>query len=194
MGDLITKLAAVARDPARATDQGDAHRIRLVDGSPVIYVANPPLTMDAFLSHQSALGFELPPAFQRLYCAVGDGGFGPGYGLGRLSEVVASADELALYDRPLAARSLYPRLVRISDWGCGISSVVDCAEPRASVFRLDPNVDDPVYWGTGVRWVARYLYPEAESLESWLERWLVGEELFYTAMGFTGSDDPRLQL
>ncbi len=191
---LIERLKALAGDPERATDQGHDVNVTDVHGNPMRYVARPVLPVEAFDAAERAFGRPLPTLLRRLYTEVGDGGFGPGYGLHPLDVVMKSADWLAAdYTRPLAPAAGRPVLLELNDWGCAIRSVSDVAHPAAPVYRLDPNVDDPAYWDTGVRWLDTHLYPEAASLESWFERWLAGEALFYAALGFTGPDDPRLE-
>jgi hypothetical protein len=80
---------------------------------------------------------------RRLYLEVGNGGFGPGYGLLKLS-----------YDNEFTGLSMYRRarenasakwssfplsLLPVCTWGCGIYSFIDCSSPEGPMWGWDPN-------------------------------------------------------
>jgi hypothetical protein len=58
------------------------HPARVTDGADVIEptIAAPPRDSEVDAA-EAALGFRIPPLLRRLYLEVGNGGFGPGYGL-----------------------------------------------------------------------------------------------------------------
>src|SRR5437588_8306477 len=66
---LMHRLKERIKDPQLATDLAVAPRIY------------PPATPVMVGSAEQALGFALPPVLRRIYLEVGNGGFGPGYGL-----------------------------------------------------------------------------------------------------------------
>ena len=138
----------------------------------------PPVTEGELAAAQDTLGFRLHPLLARLYREVADGGFGPEYGLFRLS---ASDDgRLSETAGPLAAaywdrRAPTPRepgwcwpegVVPIMTWGCGMLACVDCRSPQGTVLLFEPNAvqDD---------WADAW-FIDSDDLASWLETTLDG--------------------
>src|SRR5690242_12415879 len=94
---LIDRIRERISDRLRATDGAD-----LVP--PKVF---PPATPAAVEAAEQALGFALPPLLRQLYLEVGNGGFGPGYGLSGVPE--GAVDDTGyhivdLYQGFLAAR------------------------------------------------------------------------------------------
>jgi hypothetical protein len=61
----------------------------------------PPATVAEVDAAEVALGFAIPPLLRRLYTEVGNGGFGPNYGLEgvpTIPPVPGTADIVALYE------------------------------------------------------------------------------------------------
>lgn len=117
-----------------------------------------PTTREAVEMAQRDFGYPLPSLLRRLYLEVGNGGFGPGYGI--LS--------LPIGEEHKAWRSLPPSLFPVCDWDCGISSFVDCADAEARMWGWDPNPaphDD----------LDKALFREDVTLCQWLARWVSGE-------------------
>jgi hypothetical protein len=119
------------------------------------------------------LGFPLPDLLRELYAFVGDGGFGPGYGLLGLTKPFPgdSQDEtvVGLYeifrggDPENPSWSWRDRLLPIVDWGCAIRSCVDCSTTALQIFR------DESYCSC---------VPESPSFEQWLNDWMAGRDLW----------------
>jgi hypothetical protein len=127
----------------------------------------PPVSAAKVAEAEERLGFELPPLVRDLYTQVADGGYGPGYGLVSLAEMVQRGQEFE------EQRALFPwpaKAVHLCWWGCDYLSVLDCSGLTGPVLRYVP--DDCT---------AEPLVPEAESLEKWLEAWLRGERLWNRA-------------
>jgi hypothetical protein len=76
---FLERIVERAHDPARATDCW--HGWRDERGNEIQVVAEVPVTREAIYDAEQALGFALPELLRRLYEEVGNGGFGPGYGL-----------------------------------------------------------------------------------------------------------------
>lgn len=121
---------------------------------------------------EAALGFRLPPLLARLYARIGDGGFGPEYGLLPLLDSTP-ADEPAAVAQYLANLESgrkdpewpWPEgVLPISHWGCAMYACVDCLDPRAPVLLFEPNADD----------AAHAWYMDAPSLQAWLHAWIEG--------------------
>jgi hypothetical protein len=125
---------------------------------------HPPVSPAELAAAEGQLGFELPPLVRGLYTQVADGGYGPGYGLDRLAELVERGRAFA----DAGTASPWPaRFVHLCWWGCDYFSGLDCSSPAGPVLRYVP--DD---------WTEEVLVAEAESLEEWLEAWLDGERLW----------------
>jgi len=147
--------------------------------------ANPPVTATELAQAEALLGFPLPPLLKSIYLEVGNGGFGPGYGLFRLhnEEDPGALRTDSLITTYLALRSLTPeqftrywvngededksrprvlpeKVVMICEWGCNIYSYLDCSTFGCPVLRLDHNTS------------MRKLTPESPSFSQWLDDWL----------------------
>jgi SMI1 / KNR4 family (SUKH-1) len=152
------------------------------------HTAFPPVTEEHLAHTEAQLGFELPSFLRRLYLEVGNGGFGPGYGLfplndHRSGETIHSDSLLGAY---LGMRSmsqkdidehyadeeekpaLWPeRALMLCDWGCNIYSCLNCSSPELPILRMDININFMVEWAI-----------EAPSLQQWLKAWVDGKPLF----------------
>jgi hypothetical protein len=114
---------------------------------------------------EALAGVPLPPLLRRLYLEVGNGGFGPGYGvLGLRGGHTVHNGEIALnslkrsYEWP-ADGPAAPML--LCDWGCAITSTVDLADGQ--MWGSDPNPapqDVPCS------------FPQHLSLTEWFARWV----------------------
>lgn len=153
-----------------------------------------PATQEQVVKAERLLGFELPELLRQLYLQVGNGGFGPGYGLISLPGG-ATDDGDSLIDRYHRCRTVpdddepeWPKgLLMVCHWGCAIYSSVDCARPEAPIIRHDPNVayseiddllDENQRWPEFGRLFGASWF-EAPSLEVWLEAWLEEKPLFF---------------
>ena len=121
---------------------------------------------------EAALGFRLPPLLAELYVRIGDGGFGPEYGLLPLLDS-SPAGEPAAVPQYLANRDSgrkdpdwpWPEgVLPISHWGCAMYACVDCRSPEATVLLFEPNPGDPDH-----AW-----FVDASSLTDWLRAWVDG--------------------
>ncbi|MGW2332577.1 SMI1/KNR4 family protein [Streptomyces sp. NPDC001685] len=121
---------------------------------------------------EAALGFSLPPLLADLYLRIGDGGFGPEYGLLPLLDNPPAGEPAAvpqyLANREAARRNPdwpWPEgVLPISHWGCAMYACVDCRSPEAPVLLFEPNADA----------AAHAWYVDAPSLADWLRAWLDG--------------------
>ncbi|MDW4909455.1 SMI1/KNR4 family protein [Streptomyces sp. ADMS] len=135
---------------------------------------------------EAALGFPLPPLLAALYLRIGDGGFGPAYGLLPLLDS-PPADEPPVVTQYLANREEGRRdpewpwpegVLPISHWGCGMYAGVDCHTAEATVLLFEPNAD-----AAEQAW-----YTDAPGLAEWLRTWLDG-----TGWYEESNDDTDLQ-
>ena len=141
--------------------------------------ASPKLIAPAQIAAAEArLKITLPALLGQLYLEVGSG-FGPG--------------DAGLL--PLPSALLPGRLLPLCDWGGGIQSALDCADPDARVVRIDPNMpkaDAPMRVPAALHFdraaqVKEACWIESPSLAQWLTSWLDGEPLFYAA--YRGADN-----
>lgn len=129
----------------------------------------PPLTpapLDAVVEAESAAGVPLPPLLRRLYLEIGNGGFGPGYGLLGLRGGHTAAGAIAITALESDVRRGWdgPAIpLLLCDWGCGITSLIDLTDGQ--IWGRDPN---PAPEG-----VTR-CFPQPMTITDWFGRWLEG--------------------
>lgn len=128
-----------------------------------------PASEEAVEEAERALGLLFPPLLRRLYLEVGNGGFGPGYGLLELS-YNSKYTGLSMYrqareDASDGWSSFPPSLFPVCTWGCGIYSFTDCSSPAGMMWGYDPNPGP---------WDVEALYPQPLSLAAWLDQWAEG--------------------
>jgi hypothetical protein len=143
----------------------EARAARLVEKLPPPIPASP----QAVNMAERALGYPLPSLLRRLYLEVGNGGFGPGYGIlgvrgGWNDDLGRTAiDAYREFHSARRSQSLPDALLPLCDWGCGIYSLVDCASRHGDVWASDPNpgVEDDTFH-------------QSLTLAEWFARWVEG--------------------
>ena len=166
---LIARIKARVADPLRAADAaGWVHPLPTV---------NPPATAAEIDAAERALGFAIPVLLRRLYLEVGNGGFGPAYGLEGVPTIPPSperSDLVAMYSTLVSAPPpeenpswCWPAgLVPLIGHGCNIWECVDFLhEPHPTVIQNPDEID----WD---RPLIGQLQPGAPSLAARLETWL----------------------
>jgi SMI1 / KNR4 family (SUKH-1) len=139
--------------------------------------AYPPAAADELAEAEGQLGFALPELVRALYLEVGNGSWGPGYGLLPLTGEGSLAEEtlwhISYSPLALGGPGWPPRLIRLVEWGCHYASCVDCSDPNCPVVFYDNDM-------AILDWVepSDYLYPESPSLAAWLSDWLDGVDLW----------------
>jgi hypothetical protein len=134
----------------------------------------PPLTPAppaAVAEAEDVVGHPLPRVLRRLYLEVGNGGFGPGYGILGLRGGHRDDPEGTAVDHYRAVRagsfgpSMPAGLLPLCHWGCGIYSLVDVADLEARMWGWDPNPQPDA---------ALMLFRQSMTLGEWLGRWVDG--------------------
>ncbi|MGD8720084.1 MAG: SMI1/KNR4 family protein [Candidatus Zixiibacteriota bacterium] len=130
----------------RASNPETIHDMAMgLSPAPKIY---PAVTADVIAAAEKELGFALPPLLKRVYTEIGNGGFGPGYGLNGLSAGLdeegypASLEALyaALREEPPQGFSSWPEgFIPLCTWGCAIDSYVDCTDAKYAVSVFNPE-------------------------------------------------------
>jgi SMI1 / KNR4 family (SUKH-1) len=130
----------------------------------------PPLGPAQVAAAEGLLGVRLPPLLRDLYLTVGDGGFGPGFGLLRLADgddsVVRHYTDLRGWVRGGAGPEWPAGRLPVCDWGCAKFSCVDAAGPPFPVWSFE-------YAGDDLPMVASFAFAR-DGLAGWLEDWLAG--------------------
>src|SRR5262245_42422182 len=102
---------------------------------------SPVTTSEAIAVDEQDLGFSLPPLLKGLYLTIGNGGWGPGYGLlGLTGGAPDDVGNTALssyrsrrswtYSNP--SERWPEKLIPICNWGCAIYSCVDLLDADLS--------------------------------------------------------------
>jgi len=171
MTNTVAKLRERVADPRLATDEAGDFPV----------TAPSPLDDESIARAETMLGRRLPDLLRDAYRHVGNGGFGPGYGLLRLlSDPRSPAEEsvVGLYmsfcssDPEDAAWSWPVHLVPFCDWGCAIRTCVDCSTPEGAIITFDPNARD---LGEPM---SNSLAATHSSIESWFADWLAGVKIW----------------
>lgn len=170
MDVLIARIKERVADPLRAVDVA-------AWVCPMPKVA-PPATLAEVDAAEVALGFAIPPLLRRLYTEVGNGGFGPNYGLEGVPTtppVPDAANIVTLYEaynwEPPPEHPAHvwpPGWVPLIGGGCNTIECADFLHPPHAVALFDPDNGDVT------RPVVESLRPVAESLEARFEAWLAG--------------------
>ncbi|MFJ8012825.1 SMI1/KNR4 family protein [Streptomyces sp. NPDC096339] len=127
-----------------------------------------PLADGEIARAEGILGFALPPLLAKLYTRVGDGGFGPEYGLLPLRQVIER------HEARRASGWRWPEgVLPMADFGCGMDACVDCRSETAQVLLFDPNPGEP-----DLAW-----YVDSPGLADWLRGWLDGSAWFCDESG-----------
>jgi hypothetical protein len=143
----------------------------LVDRLPALRTASPHAVAEA----EGALGRSLPPLLRRLYLEVGNGGFGPGYGvLGVASGHRDDTGKTAVSLRE-GWKGLPPALLPICHWGCAIYSFIDLSSSEGRMWGWDPNPvpNDQLH---------KALFRQELTFADWLGRWTEGQLFQPTAV------------
>lgn len=165
---LIASLQKRAADPSLCSDQG-LHPLRT------------PLDAAAIDRAEAKIGRDLPPLLRDVYRLVGNGGFGPGYGLlplmleddpSNVETVVARYASFCESDPDDSSWSWPKNLLELCDWGCAIHSCVDLSTADAAVVTFDPNAKQMGGPMTNA------LAPTHASLEAWFADWIAGVKIW----------------
>lgn len=167
--DLLERLKIRALDPKSATDQ------HLDEGwdPPFSHVASPPVSPERFAELERELGCALPEVFQQVYTQVGDGNFGPGYGLLPLKDhrYTSTSENVVVLHEQMTEQDWPEHLLLFCYWGCDIYSVLNVNTGQVGILDLDACEE-----GTPPEEVVLW---QTESLQEWLENWLEGKDLFF---------------
>ncbi len=133
-----------------------------------------------------SLGFAPPSLLRSLYRDLGNGGFGPGYGLmglagGATDDMGQTADAAYL---SLTKSGCFPgghvwpnALLPIADFGCAIYACIDCQSEDFPVVFWEPNLfsdgDDP----------RTALFASGRGFSDWIGAWAQGQDIWAEVFG-----------
>ena len=132
------------------------------------------------------IGFQFPPLLRQIYSEIANGGVGPGYQVlgvsgGHTSDEGDSIAELysTLSDEdPEDPKWHWPKgIVPFCHWGCAIYSCFDATREEFPIVWFGPNmrkIGEPM---------EKQFIPHRDTLESWFEGWLNGEDLWAETYG-----------
>jgi hypothetical protein len=174
--DLMARIQCRADDPRTRTDNADI----------ALTPRYPPATQDELMRAEARLGFRLPAFLGKVYMGVGNGGFGPGYGLIGLPGGYLNDGE-SIIDLYQSRHVISPNdpdwkwpdgVVPVCDWGCAIFSCVDYYSGVVVTF-------DPAPLETGIPMSLAFAESHT-SVYAWLDEWANGMRLW----GKTYEHDP----
>ena len=129
-------------------------------------VPHSPVAEELVLNARAQLGFRIPKLLEDCYLRIGNGGFGPGYGLiglegGHASDFgsLVSTFEQLKSDQEQEGNVWPEGMLPFNAWGCNIFSCVDCTGDEAFVYTfedfglLEAGYDLPTFfdlWLSGV--------------------------------------------
>jgi hypothetical protein len=179
--DLVARIRDCVGDLATHTDQA-----KLAPMEPWVVA-----TTEQIAATEQRLGHKLPPLLAQVYREIGNGGFGPGYGmLGIVGGTVDLGDGNTAIDLYEMFRTSDPEdpawtwpagLLPVCDWGCAIRSCIDCTSSDGPVITFDPNsrdLNEPM---------DRALVQTHATVGAWFEDWVGGVNLWDVMF----EDDPE---
>ena len=137
-------------------------------------------TAEAVKEAEQAIGYNFPSLLRDIYLQVANGGIGPGLHIlgvkgGYLSEEGDSISDLYDYlkqDDPIDPLWIWPKeVVPFCQWGDAVYSCFYAEKPNNPVVWFDPNareIGEPMN---------QQFISHRDSLESWLQGWVNGEDL-----------------
>jgi hypothetical protein len=163
----------------------NADRERATDGGIHPRTAIRPATTKALQVSERAIGFKLPELLRAIYLKVGNGGFGPEYGIVG-TKGGAKLDGCTLetcyqgmlnLEKENAVWRWPTRLLPLANYGCGMWSCVDCDYHKLPMILWDPNNLDAELDGADARlnW-GNSFWDQGLSFRKWLEGWLAGNQ------------------
>lgn len=147
-----------------------------------VEILHPPVTQDEIKKAETEVGFSIPAPLKQLYLEVGNGGFGPGYGILGLDgghttdegDSIIKHYQLLCQSDPEDPSWSWPEgLLPFCHWGCAIYSCASSLEPNFPIKWFDPNGHGP----SSLPWDSAFI-SHKPAFRDWLESWLRGADLW----------------
>ncbi len=131
---------------------------------------------------EAALGLRFPKLLKACYAEVGNGGFGPGYGLIGLDGgaetdfgTLVSTYRQLRSDMESEGEEWQEGLLPFCDWGCNIFTCIDCTSENGSLIYSFEDCE---------------LRPQFYSLEQFFQMWIKGVDI----RAYTGGDEVQIEI
>lgn len=169
--DLIAAVRRRAATAATRTDQSDVSPTSVARA----------LSDAEITKVEARLGLRVPSFLRSVYSNIGNGGFGPGYGLMGLLGGFTDDQARSVVDLYEHFRQSDPKdpvwqwpahVLPVCHWGCGIYSCVDCSTDDGRILIWDSNV-----WEQGTP-VETALRAGHSPVVEWFRSWAAGEDIW----------------
>jgi hypothetical protein len=174
-------MRASEQDLIQLLRERNADRERATGGGVHLRKPVPPISARQLQVAERAIGFRLPDLLRAIYMEVGNGGFGPEYGIVGTkggAKLDGCTLESCYQDMLKLAKEntlwLWPkRLLPLANYGCGMWSCVDCAYQKLPMILWDPNNLDAECDGADARlnW-GNSFWDQSQQFKAWLQDWL----------------------
>ena len=145
----------------------------------------PAITAKELQIAERAVGFKFPEVLRGIYLNVGNGGFGPEYGIVG-TKGGARRDGCTLetcYQKMLELEMENPvwrwptRLLPLAEYGCGMWGCVDCEYKKLPMILWDPNNLNSEFKGADAKqnW-GNSFWDIGQPFRTWLQSWLVEKQ------------------
>ncbi len=181
--DWLERLKIQAHDPDRAVENYVRKEFRDRNKDRPQATAKPPITLDLLQDFEEIAEILFPNDLSRVYLEVGNGGFGPGYGLLGFSNTINmehdsrkrwdTIDDYYLghkHSKEMGyGRDWSEYILPICTGGCDCLGIVDLRDERVGfvqheLFEFLEPLENIIEW-------------KAISVKSWFEAWMNGEHL-----------------
>lgn len=173
MNTLFEKIKNKALNPKTQIDMGEFSKNTIPSK----------VSLEQLENVEQKLGFQLPEILKQCYTEIGNGHFGPGYGLLPLfpqkknyngtdeENILAFNEEFTKCEFDFWTPSCIP----LVHWGCGIYSFMDLAQPEKNIVIFDGNNFEEDIPGSGIFETKRNLQ---SFLEAWTQDIIIWDEMF----------------
>jgi hypothetical protein len=148
--------------------------------------AIPPVSAKGLQIAERAIGFKLPELLRAVYCKVGNGGFGPEYGIvgtkggAKLDGCTLEScyQDMLKLEKENSVWRWPQHLLPLANYGCGMWCCVDCDYQKLPMILWDPNNLDIELDSANARlnW-GNSFWDQGLSLRTWLKSWLAETQL-----------------
>jgi SMI1 / KNR4 family (SUKH-1) len=189
--DWLERLKIQAHDPNRAVENYVRRIIKDNDGNRILPTANPTASIEDLNGFENESGLKIPKDLRRVYLEVGNGRFGPGYGLSRIVPTRSDNDRWSMLDLYINFRDngLYGEdnnseyIIEWSNYlfpfcaaGCDLLGVVDVRDEKVGFLQYEMPAN--------IKSVESIIEWRAESVQDWFEAWMDGAELMTYSHSF----------
>jgi hypothetical protein len=167
MSNIITSIKWRAQNPQTIHD--------MVMGLSPAPKINPVIKASEIEDAENKLGFKLPQLLKDILMQIGNGGFGPGYGLYQLQTMVKIYLEYKNEQRMNWKNGLLPILT----WGCRYESSIDCLSPDYQIYFTE-IIEDTQQTNPPIQIETK---TQVQNLEKFMNDWAFGVNLWDEIMG-----------